>query len=106
MTAERDHGFRVEPRGDTWTRITTGETASTDDVSHASVDDGTGNTLFRFIKMQMIHSQPDVPHDLGHEFNGLGEFRINGQLRDVDTSSIGSIGRIRVGGKIALAVIP
>ena len=90
--------------GDTWTRITPGETAFTDDVSTLQVDDAYRNTPFRFIKMQMIHPQPDVLHDLVMNLLELGEFRINGQRQEVDTKldsvSIGS--DQSVGGKIAL----
>ena len=81
-----------------------GETAFTDDVSTLQVDDAYRNTPFRFIKMQMIHPQPDVLHDLVMNLLELGEFRINGQRQEVDTKldsvSIGS--DQSVGGKIAL----
>ena len=35
---------------------------------NVDVDDAYKNTAFRFIKMQMIDPQPDVLHDMVHEF--------------------------------------
>jgi large repetitive protein len=95
-----------------WTRLTSGETAFTDDMASIDVDDVYKNDQFRFIKFQMIHPQPDLLHDTIGNMIELGELRIFGQrhetnnkLESVSISSDKSVnGRIAIGNSVKLTI--
>lgn len=77
-----------------WTRLTPEETPFTDDLARLEVDPSHHNERYRFIKIQMLHPQPDV---LGNKINNLlelGEFRIFGErheaINKLQVVSIGS----------------
>lgn len=90
--------------GETWTRITPGQTAFTDGVSTLEVDDEYKNAKFRFIKMEMIKPHPDVLRGQVQNLLELAEFRIFGQRHEMDNKlELVSIGSDQSnGGKIKL----
>lgn len=61
-----------------WTRLTPGETAFNSEMSIIAVDDAYKDKPFRYIKIQMIHPQPDIIHNSVQNILELGEFRIYG----------------------------
>ncbi|QUL53415.1 S-layer homology domain-containing protein [Paenibacillus tritici] len=77
-----------------WTRLTPEETPFTDDLARLEVDSSHRNERYRFIKIQMLHPQPDVLRNLVGNILELGEFRIFGErletVNKLQTVSIGS----------------
>lgn len=78
----------------TWTRLTPEETAFTDDMDRLEVEPSRQNERYRFIKIQMLHPQPDVLRDTVGNLLELGELRIFGERHEAVnkllTVSIGS----------------
>ncbi|MNW28815.1 Bacterial Ig-like domain (group 4) [compost metagenome] len=88
-----------------WTRLTPEETAFTDEMAMLDVDPSLQGEQFRFIKIQMLHPQPDVLRGTVTNMLELGEFRIYGErheaLNKLETVTLGSEqavqGRISIG---------
>ncbi|XEC96028.1 discoidin domain-containing protein [Paenibacillus tarimensis] len=79
---------------ETWTRLTPGVTRMTQEYQILDVDPAYHNEKYRFIKLQMIKSLPDVLYGVARNFLELREFRIYGQRYEIDNKlesvSIGS----------------
>ncbi|WP_248924001.1 OmpL47-type beta-barrel domain-containing protein [Paenibacillus hamazuiensis] len=98
--------------GVNWTRLTPGETPFTDDMAVLAVDDAYKNAQFRYIKIQMLHPQPDVLHNTVNNMLELGEFRIYGKryetgnkLQSISIGSDQSVGgRIALGSSVTLTI--
>ncbi|MDM5277463.1 S-layer homology domain-containing protein [Paenibacillus silvae] len=77
-----------------WTRLTSEETAFTDEMAMLEVDPSLRQEQYRFIKIQMLHPQPDVLFGTIGNMLELGEFRIYGErhesLNKLEVVSIGS----------------
>lgn len=65
-----------------WTRLTPGETAFADEMSMLNVDSSQQDQQYRFIKIQMLHPQPDVLGGTVSNMLELGEFRIYGERHE------------------------
>lgn len=78
----------------TWTRLTPDETPFTDDLAKLEVSAAHRNEQYRFIKIQMLHPQPDVLSNRVGNMLELGEFRIFGERHEavnkLQSVSIGS----------------
>jgi large repetitive protein len=98
--------------GANWTRLTSGDTPFTDDMATLAVDDPQRNEQYRFIKIQMLHPEPDVLSNTVNNMLELGEFRIygerhetNNKLQTVSINSDQSLnGRIVLGNTVKLTV--
>lgn len=77
-----------------WTRLTPEESPFTDDLARLEVDSSRRNDRYRFIKIQMLHPQPDVLRGNVGNLLELGEFRIFGERHEavnkLQAVSIGS----------------
>ncbi|WP_338539615.1 hypothetical protein [Paenibacillus tundrae] len=77
-----------------WTRLTPDETLFTDEMAILEVDPSLRQEQYRFIKIQMLHPQPDVLWGTVGNMLELGEFRIYGErhetLNKLEVVSIGS----------------
>ncbi|WP_254438212.1 putative Ig domain-containing protein [Paenibacillus sp. DCT19] len=77
-----------------WTRLTPDETSFTDEMAILEVDPSLRQEQYRFIKIQMLHPQPDVLWGTVGNMLELGEFRIYGErhetLNKLKVVSIGS----------------
>ncbi|MGN6711229.1 putative Ig domain-containing protein [Anaerocolumna jejuensis] len=93
-----------------WTRLTTGETKFTPDMSIIPVDDPYKNEKYRYLKIQEIHPQKDIIHDTIQNIIEWGELRIWGERYDANnkitsvsiSSDQSSAGKIKIGDAVKL----
>ncbi|MFG3340941.1 discoidin domain-containing protein [Glycomyces sp. NPDC048151] len=90
--------------GTTWTRLTPGVTAYTQDFNTLDVVEDLRDDEFRYIKVQMLEPLPDVLYGVVRNLFEMNEFHIWGERREignqVKTASIAS--EQAVAGKIAM----
>ncbi|MFC7598384.1 putative Ig domain-containing protein [Terrabacter sp. GCM10028922] len=68
----------------TWTRLTPGVTAYTQDYNTLDVADDLVDDQFRFIKVQLLKPQPDVLYGIVRNLFEINEFHIFGERHEVD----------------------
>lgn len=98
--------------GTSWTRLTPGLTAFTQEFQTLAVDDQYKNSKFRYIKIQLLQTYPDIIHNTVQNLFEMTEFRIFGkryetgnQIAGVSIGSDQSVsGKVSIGDTIRLTI--